>query len=407
MKSDIRKDGSKKKRKFSFDDIEISDKDFVTEYCNYACNITDGPRKYQEILALSIIATVLNGKVFISSGVNNLYPNLFVVLIGKSTIMRKSVSLGIARDLISSKNEDLIFPSDFSPEGFFELLEDKPKGVIVWSEFGGFLNKTNKSYMAGTKEFLTDAFDCPKYLKKKLVKKDVIGIENPYINIMTATSMIWFVNNISEGDIMGGFLGRFIYVPSLPSDKDKWYPKAQKPDVKIKNDLVLKLKEISKLKGEVTFPPEAEELHIDWLKSHESDLENIPDSKGISGFYGRLADYLLKFSLLFEISNTGSLIVSENSIKRAIQLVETLKDSVNDVLDKHVSFSEEEKSKKRVLSIIREHKNIDKSNLLRTGFTKKTLDPILETLLEEGSIFESTEGKYKKKAIYSITDNSK
>lgn len=385
--------------------IDIPEGDFVTYYCDeYACKSTDSPKKYQELMALAVISVALNRKIYLPYSANNIYPNLYVVLIGKSTIMRKSVSLNLARSLIYDFNKDLILPNDFTQEGFFEHLKEFPKGIIVWSEFGGFLQKSTKSYMAGTKEFLTDAFDCPIYLNKKLAGKKIFEVENPYINIITATSMEWFIGNITEGDIKGGFLGRFVYIPALPSDKDKWFAFPPIPNQNVVNHLLVKLKRISELNGQMGLTEEAKDLCTKWLKNHEDELCKLSDDKGISGFYGRLADYILKFAILYEISSTSNLVISENSIKRAIRLVESLKESVKNVLEEHVSFTLYEKNKKRILSIIKDKKEISRSILLRAlNLNKKDFDLVMDTLLEEETIkVKEGDSKYKPKTIYYI-----
>ena len=135
--------------------VKIDSNDFIETYCNdYASQISDAPRKYQELMGMSVISTVLNRKVYLNYGIYNLYPNLYVVLLGKSTVMRKSHALNMAKYLISKVNDSLILPNDFTPEGLFNLLVDNPSGIISWSEFGAFLVNANaKTYQAGIKEF--------------------------------------------------------------------------------------------------------------------------------------------------------------------------------------------------------------------------------------------------------------
>jgi len=390
-------------KRYEVGSIEVPEDDFITYYCDeYACKSTDAPRKYQELMALAVISVVLNRKVYLPYSVNNLYPNLFVVLIGKSTIMRKSVSLNLARNLIFNFNKEFIFPHDFTQEGFFEHLKEFSKGIIIWSEFAGFLQKSTKPYMAGTKEFLTDAFDCPIYLNKKLAGKKIFEIENPYINIITATSMKWFTENITEADVKGGFLGRFIYILALPNDKDKWFAFPAVPNQNVINRLLIKLRGISELEGQMELTEKAKETYIDWLKNHEDELQRLSDDKGISSFYGRLSDYTLKFAILYELSSNLSLTISDNSIKRAIRLVESLKESIRDVLEKHVSFTAYEKNKKKILRIIGDKKEIARGELIKSsGLNKKDFDLVIDTLLEEETIkVKPGESKYKPKTIY-------
>jgi len=352
---------------------------------------------------LAIISTVLQRKVYLKFGVYNLYPNLYIVLIGKSTVMRKTACLNMARNIIEKYNSDLILPSEFSPEALFELLQEKPIGLISWSEFGGFLANTTKSYQAGIKEFLTEAYDCPDYREKRLIKK-TYSIENIYLNIITATTIHWFIDRITETDTMGGFLGRFIYMPCKQEDKNGWYYIPQKEPVNLTNMILKDLKDISKIKGEFEISDEARTILIKWLRRHEDELEQVDDSKGIIGFYARLSDYLLKFAMLYEISGSRSLTISEQSILRAIKLVNQLKQSLNELMSNHIAFTKEAKDNQRIMNLIKEEGTIKRSKLLNnSGMSAKQLNEVLATLLQSERI-ESTyiESKTRKSMAYRL-----
>ena len=381
--------------------VEIPNNDFVEAYKNYALQISDAPAKYQELMALSVIATILQRQVYIKYGVSNLYPNLYIVLIGKSTIMRKTACLNIAKHLIRKFNSELILPNDFTPEGLFNLLTEKPVGLVSWSEFGAFLVSTTKSYQAGVKEFLTEAYDCPEQLNKRLSGKEY-SIANIYLNIITATTLHWFIDRITEADTLGGFLGRFIYMPCTKDDKNGWYYMPQNEPINESNMLLKSINEISKIKGEFTISEDAKTLLIKWLRRHEDELEALDDSKGIMGFYARLSDYLLKFAMLYEISASRKLLISESSLMRAIKLVNQLKLSLNELMSNHIAFTQEAKDMQKVLNIIKDNEQIPRGLLLRnSNMTSKQLDEVIRTLEQSGRIksYFVNEGK-KRTLVY-------
>ncbi len=390
--------------KSPFVKVKIPDNDFIEAYKDYAMQISDAPAKYQELMALSIIATVLQRQVYIKYGVYNLYPNLFIVLIGKSTVMRKTACLNMAKHLLKKFNIELILPNDFTPEGLFNLLNDKPGGLISWSEFGSFLINTVKSYQAGIKEFLTEAYDCPDYLNKRLSGKEY-EIKNIYLNIITATTLHWFIDRITEADTLGGFLGRFIYMPCNKDDKNGWYYMPQNEPVNLSNMLLKDIKEISDIHGEFTISDEARALLIKWLRRHEEELESLDDSKGIIGFYARLSDYLIKFAMLYEISGHRSLVISENSLLRSIKLVNQLKLSLTELMSDHIAFTQDAKEMQRVINIIKDYKEpIPRSLLLRNSNMKsKQLEDIITTLIQSGRIRVQYTGEGKKRTLnYSL-----
>ncbi len=382
--------------------VSIPENDFVEAYKDYAMQISDAPAKYQELMALSIISTVLKRQVYLKYGVYNLYPNLYIVLIGKSTVMRKTACLNMAKYIIKKFNPELVLPNDFTPEGLFNLLSDRPGGLISWSEFGAFLiNASTKTYQAGIKEFLTEAYDCPDFLNKRLAGKEY-EINNVYLNIITATTLHWFLDRISESDTMGGFLGRFIYMPCKQEDRNGWYYMPQQEDTELSNKLLDNINQISQLAGGFEISDEARALLIKWLRRHEDELETLDDSKGIIGFYARLSDYLLKFAMLYEISGNRSLVISEGSLMRAIKLVNQLKQSLNELMSDHIAFTKEAKDLQKVLNLIKAEGTIPRSRLIQnSNMTSKQLDEILSTLIQSERIKTATlEAGRKKSQAY-------
>lgn len=329
-------------KELDIENIAIPEDDFVTNYCNeYACKCTDAPRKYNEAVALSLISTVIGRKIYFRFGRGKIYLNIWAVLIGKSTIMRKSESISAGRDLL---DKELIIPSEFSPEGLFSQLSEKPQGLIIWPEFGGFLSGATKNYNIGVKEFLAELFDCND-IKKKL-KKDEFTIKDPCVSILTATTMDWLVDRIDNGDIKGGFLGRFVYIIADYEEKDNLYIIPDPPEESVLEKLKSKLDEISKAGGQFAISSSAYKLYAEWFKKHEYEMSKMPDNKGISGFYGRLSIYALKFAMLYEISqNQKSLAISEIAMKRALKFIEERKKDISRILENDVSFGKEEKKK--------------------------------------------------------------
>ena len=181
-------------------------------------------------------------------------------------------------------------------------------------------------------------------------------------------------------------------------------------DQKVINKLLLKLKAISNISGGMKLSEEAKVIQIKWLRRHEEDISNIDDSKGITSFYSRLSDYLLKFAMLYEISSSNSsnssnsLTISENSMLRAVKLVNWLKESLSNLINKHVEFSKEGREINRILRIIEEKKTISRANLLMNShLSAKKLDEILSTLLQSEQIKQTfIQESRKKTTVYQI-----
>ena len=160
--------------------------DFVETYKKWIKDgeITDAPDIYIETSALMILSTTIRRNIHFYFGSRKLFTNLWVVLIGKSSLLRKSTCMNIAMDFIDN---DLILPQDVTPQKLIEILSFKPQGVFFWDEIMSILKSFNRDYMAGAKSMLTELFDRTRDYKKETLEYTRI-VKEPFINIMAGTT---------------------------------------------------------------------------------------------------------------------------------------------------------------------------------------------------------------------------
>lgn len=378
-------------------EVTIPDGDIIELYLDYVSPTIDCPDIYNRASAILLIATLLARRVYFKFGTQKVYINIWAVIVAPSTTYRKSTSINIAKNIIRTFYQDYLFPEEFSQEALMEYFKNSgSKGILVWSEFGAFLAASQKSYMAGIKEFLSDLYDCPDF-KKRILKKDTYTIEEPYINILTATTLEWFLRSIGESDIMGGFLARFIFIVATKKEKKPLIAFPELPDDEKLNKFLLHLDFANCMKGEATFDDECKDLYKKWITSHEEAIDKLNFNQTISGFFGRLGTTCLKLAVIFQISETQKIHVKANAMKRAINFVEQLKENIYKLLTDKIGFTKVEREKKKILELIQEKGTMDRSMLLRySGMNSKTLDEYLNTLEEEERIEKIQEDmKYK------------
>lgn len=355
--------------------------DFITNYIQYAKTQTDAPEIYHELVGLTLLATILNGSV----RRGRIKPNIYGVLVGKSTIMRKSESINVAIRILYKFNRSLVIPNDFTPEGLTKKLSENSKGLIHWSEFGQFLSSSGKSYMAGIKEMITDIFDCPDERRRMLRTGEII-IKSPYVNIITGTTEKWL--KVDRNDLMGGFLGRFIFIHAKLDEKDIRYSLPPDENVEGENRILNTLAELAMLNLEMVFTKEAEDIYSEFEKKLEDEVATLADEKGESSFLGRLAIYGIKLSILYQVSQNPRKEIEVAAINRAINFVERAKKNILYLLENQLGDSEFENNKKRVLAMIRKHSPIERSRLMQNvnNISKDYLDKILDTLIDSGLV---------------------
>lgn len=385
-------------------EVAIPEDDLIKLYKDYVNPTIDCPDIYNTVSPILLISTLLARRVYFKFGTQKVYINIWAVIVAPSTTYRKTTAINIAKYIIRTFYQDYLFPEEFSQEALMEYFKNSgSKGILIWSEFGSFLAASQKQYMSGIKEFLSDIYDCPDY-KKRILKESTYTVEEPYINILTATTIDWFLRSIEASDIMGGFLARFIYIVATKKDKKKLIPFPERPDDEKLNRFLKYLTELGPLEGETIFDDESKKIYKEWITSHEKAIDKESFTQTIAGFFGRLGTTCLKLAVIFQISEELKIHVKANAMKRAINFVEKLKESVYKLLTDKIGFTKVEKEKKKIMELIQEKGTIDRSMLLRySGMNTKTLDEYINTLKEEGRIEEIQEDiKYKnrKKTYY-------
>ena len=352
--------------------------DFLRAYTEYGCSVTDAPIEFHNFVGLVVLATALGKNISFEYSDFVIYPNLWVILLAPSSAFRKTTALRIGKRLLSQVCKDTLLPNEFSQEKLLEIMDRQPQGVFVYYEFMSLAGLLQRDYMAGTKAFLTEIFDCPKRYTRK-TKQVSVEIDDPVINMMAATTTEWYLEKAKEGDMYGGFLPRFLYVPVSIKLKTISFPKP--PDGTGRNKLATLLNEIrTTVKGAIEFSEEAHHHYDKWYRKFEVTGGK---TNSMSGFQSRLTIYCLKIACLYEISATRSRIVSIESMEKACKTINWLSRQLQ-ILAEEFTFTRFASDKKKLLKIIKETPGITRAKLMQNAhLSAKNLNEILGTLIEE------------------------
>ena len=369
--------------------------DFV-EYCN---GITDAPDIFAFSAGLTAIAAILQKNVFMKWTGGKLYPNMYILLIMKSG-GRKSTVLRVVKQILEkfdTAKGSLIFPSDITPEAFYMLAQNRPYGSFFHGEFGGWLKSLDRNYNKGFKEFLTDAYDGFSY--KKLIKGPNGGgqlycVNEPAINILTASTISWIAGNIKEADRQSGFMQRFTIFYAQQDKTEIALPTASIfPD-----ELIEELRGISEIEGEIKLSEEARKIYKEFYLSEAESKKRQSEIYG--SFQTRLFTLIIKTAIIYCVMRKDKIIEKED-MEYAIQLKLILEKHLYTVYDKLIKDKNQEMLNK-ILNIIADNGgDIERSRLLRyTHMLRKDFDNFIDTLIERQSIARRTEKTKTKFAVY-------
>lgn len=103
------------------EDVPVRD-GFVERYTAWASSVLDAPVQYHRSCAVSILATVLSPHIRVRFGHGVIKPNLWLMILGPSTMMRKSASMDKAIDFLEEVDPEAKMSGDSSPEGIFKEM---------------------------------------------------------------------------------------------------------------------------------------------------------------------------------------------------------------------------------------------------------------------------------------------
>lgn len=363
------------------------DETFIDLYKEYASEFTDAPEIVHERIALSMLSMAVNRNVWLQQGHKNVYANLWMIVVAPSSFYRKSYSLSIGEDILRASGLNLILPREFSHEALLSAMAARPKGLLIFYEFKTFMDMLGKEYMAGTKSILTELYDNPYvYDRKILSNPQPIVISEPFLNIISATTIDWMVNSLKDGDLAGGFLPRFLVVV-MPKKTKPSIPFQKKSDPYKRTHLIQMLVNKNKLSGEMEFDKEALNAYEEWYFKFEE--ESTEKSDLLMPFLVRMTEYVKKFSMLFAINRADSFTVNIEDVEQATNLAGIFSREMERMVKEEFVFDRTGKSIKKIENIVKNHigSGIIKSKILKKShMNSRELDSILQTLVESETI---------------------
>lgn len=281
---------------------------------------SESPKKYWYWAGLSAISAVVNNKVYLNKFYYKLYPNIYVLLVGKSGI-RKGPPVAMARSLVEAVDNTRVITGRASIQAVISELRNsstKPNGgppipdaigFLHSSEFAAFLIQDPAALTV-----LTDLYDGhynPTWTNlTKIGGKE--NLKNPCITLLGASNEVHFKDAVPDNALGGGFVARTFIIHA--EKKSGSNPLTQEPEtIPSVEDLSRYLLKLSKLKGEFVWSPEGKELYEKWYERFDKS-----ENTDTTGTMDRLHDHVLKAAMLISLSREPDLRLEVTDIREAI-----------------------------------------------------------------------------------------
>ncbi len=388
------------------EDLKNLKPNILSLYQEYAVEICDAPAVFHQLTCLGVLATALGNKVWFQFGDQRIFPHIWLILLAPSSRFHKSTALGIGHRLLNRVSQDIVYPTEFSPEEFLRILSDQPAGAFFFYEFMSFAAYLERSYMVGTKSLLTELYDSPPPRKRKIRNESYV-VTDPAITVFAGTTTDWFLEKVRERDLYAGFFPRFIFLPGLEKERDDSFPPPA--DIAKRNALVKHLHFISEISGEAHFTSDALKLHKQFY--HQYIADTSAQNSFLSAFHERLQMYRLKFALILQAgtdphSFANDRTITSHSVQSAQHLVKFLSVKLHQLVEEEFVFTKFEAARKKILNLVKEtgSQGISRKDLLRKShISVRYLNDLLQALTQEERIVACNvklEGSQKSSKVY-------
>lgn len=356
---------------------------WLRAYARFTEN-TEAPDMFHFWAGVSTIAGALRRNVWFDQVTFKWYPNFYILFIAPPGIATKSSTMGIGMSLLRQVDGIFMGPQSMTWQGLTMALQNStmlvPFGDLSnpmetqfiaqssitceVSELGTFLDPNDDALCS----VLIDLWDGKEgYWERWLKVADNTKIENPWINIISATTPSWLKTNFPEQLIGGGLASRMIFVyadkkkrliPFLDEETDL------EEHAQLERDLVHDLKQIAEMRGNITISKEAREHERARYEKHwERPDEHLID-KRFEGYRARKQTHIIKLAMVLSAAESDDRVIELRHIQLAESFITGIEYDMHKAFD-NIITSDSSRYTYEVLLHIKTYKSLSQRDLWR------------------------------------------
>ncbi len=422
-------------------------------YVNSICATTNAHPIMVTSAVMGMISAYIGKRVFISDDqyFQTLYPNIWMINVTgsgqfKSTALTKGTKLAleISKDvgeltkdlrkelqletdtkkikelkaqIIEISIKDVVLPTKVTTEALLEHLGQGHSGIILPSEFGGWLLNLEKSYNGDLKALLTELYDVPRSYRYKTVTRGDFILNEPYISICAVSTLAWLKAHIKPEDFASGFFARFLIFappheyeipPALPTKKTKSNQQAEQKVKEILQNMDNFYSYTFSHQAEVIF----EGFHQDIYKIMPSYSDKCQEI--LEPHLKRWSPCLLKLAMIMQLFiDTKSKEIGVEALYSAFAILMPAIKSTANLIEGELGESEHQRKCRKILEwickkIVKTKSSVRRQSLLNSHQLDggcQEYDYILETLIQQGKISCNQIGQ-KNDWLYQLLEQS-
>src|SRR5215471_9865756 len=289
---------------------------WIEGYLEYT-NILPSPPLLRKWAAISFVAAAMERKIWVRTMGSDLYPGLFVILVGPPGI-GKGEAMKAGSAIIRGISDLHIGPSDMTGASLIDALNESARRIIVigdppYVEFNSLtilsreLGVLIPAWEPTLLNNLTDIYDGLMVDQKRRGRDLRIKILHPQINLLGATTPSYLNGIMPAGAWDQGFISRTLLIYSGERTYRDPFEEERSPQLgRLYGGLSADLKTIAQVFGKMSFTAEAAEAIRAWVKG---GCQPEPSSARLLHYNSRRLTHLLKLSMVSSISRRDNKII--------------------------------------------------------------------------------------------------
>jgi hypothetical protein len=288
----------------------------------------------------AVCAAALERRVWFPYGMD-LYPNVYLVCFGPSADKKTSAERLAVRQAEYAGLR--VIRGSGSGEGIADELQQGP--ALIFAEELSAIQRGASWQGATLAVVLSECFDCPPRFHRAFRKTNRIQIEEPTLNLLSATTGDWFWRDTRDADLSGGLGSRLFYLDGTPRPD---VPLPGRIDVRFVGDLLAHLQKIPAT--EVGLDAQAVQL---W-----NTFYGLSARRGLdpleSAMTKRIRSYALKLGMSYSAIEDTLPVMKAEQLAAAITVAEYGAGSVKRLIDsRHAGTNPTKDLEQRILRAVK------------------------------------------------------
>ena len=283
----------------------------------------ESPEVFVKWACHSAIAGIAKKSIFVNKGgVYPLFPNLYILLVGKSGV-KKGFPVSLAGHLIESVGNTRTIIGRNSVQGIINTLSrghTTENGAVHKGATVSIISEEFRTLLVDdpmAHPILTTLYDTHAHLKgwANSLKETKEKLQDVCLNLLVASNMDMLQSALPAVAYNGGFIGRTQVI--IGTERRCINPMIDDAEPLDFSDAIEHLKVVSKLEGKFEISQDARLYFNDWY-TNKFHPERVDDK---TGTVDRMQDHALKLAMNLALSRSTEKKIQEDHIREAVQTV--------------------------------------------------------------------------------------